>query len=221
MIWDRTGPRVLASLTVVAAICLPLHFAMKDHSPPPEQLTSIVLGLYQQFAAIAAVVLFHGIVSEDRTKGYFRFYLAKPVSPLWLYGQSFVLAVLGMLAFSAGFLVIFSFAVQPAWEWRVVTYGLGLALLLGGLIFCFSPLSRHDWLWMIITIVSATVLRGRFPASGTNGSAFGRVVEAVLPPNQLLFEQLTAIQWVWLGGWGLGLFVLGMLILWRRPLGED
>ena len=220
-IWDRTGPRLLVSLTIVAAICLPLHFAMKDRPPPPEQLTAVMRALYQQFAAIAVVVFFHGIVSEDRTKGYFRFYLAKPASPLWLYGQAFVLAVLGMLTFSVGFLAIFSFAVLPAWEWQVVLYGLGLSLLLGGLIFCFSPLSRHDWLWMIIAIVTASVLRGRFPAAGTNGSTFGRVVEAVLPPNQLLFEPLTARQWAWLGGWGLGLFVIGLLILRWRPLGED
>jgi hypothetical protein len=217
-IWDRAGPRLLVSLTIVAAVCLPLHFAMKDRPPPPEQLTAVMRALYQQFAGIAVVVFFHGIVSEDRTKGYFRFYLAKPASPLWLYGQAFVLSVLGVLAFSAGFLAIFSLAVRPVWEWPLMLNGLALALLLGGLIFCFSPLTRHDWLWMLIAIVASTVLRGRFPAAQ---STFGRVLEAALPPNQLLFESLTARQWAWLGGWGLGLFIIGLLILRWRPLGED
>jgi len=174
--------------------------------------------MYQQFSVIVVVVLFHGIVSEDRTRGFFRFYLAKPVSPLWFYGQSYLLAVVSMVVFSAAFLGIFSLAVRPAWHWNMLLWGLALALLLGGLIFCVSTVSRHDWLWMIVAILLSTVLRGRFPAAQ---SAFGKFIEAVMPPNQLLFEQLTARQWFWLGGWGVGLLALGLFILRWRPLGED
>ena len=50
----------------------------------------------------------------------------------------------------------------------------------------------------------------------------GRVLHAVLPPNHLVDERVLSLgQWAWVGGWGVGLFLLGLLILRRRPLGED
>ncbi len=216
---DRTGPRILVPWLITAAICLPLHFAMTSDGPPsPEPLGRMVQGLYFQLACLAVVVLFHGIVAEDRTKGYYRFYLAKPVSPLWFYGQSFVLAVVGMLVFTAGFLTIFSLAVHPAWHWRLLTSGAALGLLIGGMIFAFSTVSSLDWLWMIGAVIAASYLRARFPRGE---SALGKVLHAVLPPNQLVDEAtLTAGEYAWVAGWGIGLFALGLLVLRRRPLGE-
>ncbi len=217
---DRTGPRILVGWLIVAALCLPLHFAVKDDPPPsPETLAGMVHGMYVQLAGLAVVILFHGIVAEDRTKGYYRFYLAKPVSPLWFYGQSYVLAVAGMLVFTAGFLAIFSVAVIPAWHWRLLTTGAALGLLIGGMIFALSTVTARDWIFMILAIITSTALRARFPS---DRSTLGKVLNAVLPPNQLTDEAtLTAGEWAWVAGWGIGLFAIGLLVLRRRPLGED
>ncbi len=217
---DRTGPRLLVAWLIVAALCLPLHFAVKgDAAPSPETLRSMVQGMYVQLAGLAVVVLFHGIVAEDRTKGFYRFYLAKPVSPLWFYGQSYVLAVAGMLVFTAGFLAIFSLAVHPAWHWRLLTSGTALALVIGGMIFALSTVTARDWIFMILILILSSSLRARFPAGR---STLGKVFNAALPPNQLTDEAvLTSGEWAWVAAWGVGLFALGLFILRRRPLGED
>jgi hypothetical protein len=219
-IMDRTGPRVLVAWVIVAGLCVPLHFAMKQQQDAPRAASlQIVHQLYFQLACLAVVAIFHGIVSDDRVRGYFRFYLAKPVSPLWFYGQSFVLGVLGMAVFTAGFLAIFSLAVFPAWHWQMLTSGLALGLLIGGMIFVLSTLTQRDWIFMILVVILATVLRARFPREG---STLGRVLDAILPPNHLTNELvLTAGQWLWVAGWGVGLAMLGLLILKKRPLGED
>jgi hypothetical protein len=71
---DRTGPRLLAAWLVVAALCLPLEFSQPDRAA-----RSMFQSLHFQLACLAVIVLFHGIVAEDRVKGYYRFNLAKPV----------------------------------------------------------------------------------------------------------------------------------------------
>lgn len=218
-VWDRTGPRLLVMLLITAAVSLPAHFAVRDEPPSPEQLERFASGFFTQLLYLGLVIFFHGIVAEDRTRGYFRFYLAKPASPLWFYGQSFVLGVAGMLVFTAGFLAIFSVAVGPAWLWTLLTPALATALLMGGMVFLFSTISARDWLWMIVVAIGATILRHRFPAGA---SPTGRILNAVLPPNHLVDEStLSAAQWAWIVAWAAGLIVLAMVVLRRRPLGED
>jgi hypothetical protein len=217
---DRTGPRLLAGWLVAVGLCVLLHFASTGGpAPPPEVVSSMFRTVHFQLACLAVVILFHGIVAEDRVKGYFRFYLAQPVSPLWFYGQSAMLAVLAMVIFSAGYVAIFSLAVVPVWDWRVLTSGLALALLIGGVMFALSTVTQRDWIWMVVAIVGIATLRSRFPRAK---SPFGAVLHAVLPPNHLLNElALTLRQWVWVATWAAALFALGMLVLRKRPLGED
>ncbi len=219
MFVDRTGPRILVSWIIVAAICLPLHFVVKNSPPPPAQLGNMVQGMHTQLAFLAVVVLFHGIVAEDRVKGYYRFYLAKPVSPLWFYGQSYLLAQAAMVVFTAGFLAIFSLSVTPAWEWGLLTSAVALGVLIGGMIFALSTVTQRDWIWMLVMAILISVLRARFPKER---STLGRVVNAVLPPNHLVDEKSLSLgQWAWVIGWGVGLFLVGLWVLRSRPLGED
>jgi hypothetical protein len=211
---DRTGPRLLAAWLVVAALCLPLEFSQPDRAA-----RAIFQSLHFQLACLAVIVLFHGIVAEDRVRGYYRFYLAKPVSPLWFYGQSVGLAVAAMVAFSAGYVAIFSLLVLPVWDWHVLTSAAALGLLVGGMMFALSTITQRDWLWMIVAVVATSILRSRFPRAE---STVGRVLHVALPPNQLTNEAaLSAPEWAWLAAWAGGFLALGMLVLRRRPLGED
>ena len=92
--------------------------------------------------------------------------------------------------------------------------------IFGMLMFALGMVTRFDWLWAIVVVMTASVVRHAWPASE---SRLGKVLEAVLPPNQLIgsAEHPTTAQWVWIAGWGVGLLALGLLVMWRRPLGED
>lgn len=216
---DRTGPRIVVAWIIVAAICLPVHFMQRNNPMPSAQLGTIAQSIHFQVACLAMIALFHGIVAEDRSRGYYRFYLAKPVSPLWFYGQSQVLAILAMLIFTAGFLGIFSLAVAPAWHWELLVPSLTLGILVGSLVFALSTVTTRDWILMIVIVIAISVTRHRFPAAQ---STLGAVLNAVLPPNHLVGDtSLTAAHWAWIGGWGLGFFLLGLAVLRYRPLGED
>ena len=216
---DRTGPRILVSWIIVAAICLPVHFMVKQSSPPPAQLTLMVTSIHFQVASIAMIALFHGIVAEDRSRGYYRFYLAKPVSPLWFYGQSYVLAILGMLVFTAGYLAIFSLAVAPTWHWQLLVPSLTLGILVGSMVFVLSTVTTRDWILMIVLVILISMLRHRFPKEQ---STLGTIINVVLPPNHFVGDTaLTTWQWAWVVGWSLALFLAGLAILRYRPLGED
>jgi hypothetical protein len=216
---DRTGPRLLSAWLVVVGLCAPLAFARPDRPVPPQALESMFQALHFQLACLAVIILFHGIVAEDRVKGYYRFYLAKPVSPLWFYGQSAALAVVAMVGFSGGFVAIYSLLVAPVWDWHVMVSGAALGLLVGGLLFALSTVTQRDWLWAVIALVVTSVLRSRFPRGE---SAVGQVLHVVLPPNHLTNETaLSGSEWAWVAAWALGFVALGMAVLRQRPLGED
>lgn len=219
MIWDRHAGRLLGCLVMAAAIMLPIYFGTRRHPIPPERAADLLGQLHTQFAFIFALLFGNGLIGTDRIQGFFRFYLAKPVSPLWFYAQHTVFAIIGTLLASAGFVTIFAVLIAPAWEFHLVWRALALCLLMVVPIIMFSALSRHDWLWAIALWLLTVVLRGRFPV---DTHPAGGVVNAVLPPYHLMNKPgLTAAEWTWLGGWALAFFAGTMLILWRRPLAED
>jgi hypothetical protein len=216
---DRTGPRLLTAWLIVAGLCAPMGLGRPDRAANPELLQTLFQNLHFQLACLAVIILFHGIVAEDRVKGYYRFYLAKPVSPLWFYGQSAGLAVAAMVLFSAGFVAIFSLLVVPLWDWHVLASGAVLGLLVGGMLFALSTITQRDWLWMVVAMVGTSVLRSRFPRAR---STVGWVLHVVLPPNHLTNETtLSAAEWAWVAVWAVGFLAIGMAVLRRRPLGED
>ena len=216
---DRTGPRVLAAWFIMLAILSAAHVGMTRGAPPDESLLQVMAQLHQQMIFIGMLALTHGIVAEDRTQGYFRFYFAKPVSPVWFYGQSLVLALVGIVVASAGYVVMASWLVKPLWPWALVLHGISLFALFGLMMFVFSLVTKHDWLFLVLILVLCLFLRARWPVE--KGGA-GPLLNAVLPPVQLIGwnVQPTGSQWLWLGGWSLGLFLVGLAILRWRPIGE-
>ncbi len=218
---DRTGPRVVACWFIGGALLLLIGQAMRQGPglPPRPEIEKVLITLHQQLAFIFTIILAHGIVSEDRLRGYFRFYLAKPVAAPWFYGQSAALAALGMAAVSAGYVVFGGLLLGHVWAWRVVGQGVAVFALLGMLTTVASVVSSRDWLWAIVVLVVSSILRHRYPPAD---STIGRVLHALLPPNHLLGTKaaLTAGEWLWLGGWGIGLFALAILLLRARRFGE-
>lgn len=220
MLLDRHVPRLLGSITMAAALLLPIWIAVSRHDLPPAQAANLQAQMHQTVAFIAALLCANGIISVDRFQNYFRFYLAKPVSPLWFYGEQIVLAGITVVAVSAAYVVVFAATVTPLWTWALLQRALALWLLIGMPIVAFSALSRHDWLWGIVPWLLAAVLRGHWPRGE---STVGDVLHAVLPPYHLMGNEavLTASGWLWMAAWALGFFALTLVLLAWRPMAED
>jgi hypothetical protein len=180
----------------------------------------MLAGVHQVCAVIFVLLFANGLISTDRLAGYFRFYFAKPVSPLWWYGQHTVLALAGTLVASASLIGMFAIAVAPVWTFSLLLRALALFCLVGVPVVLFSALSRHDWLWATVAWMVASYMRARFPAGD---SLFGTILNALLPPYQVLSidHRVTGWEWAWLAAWSVGGVAAMLLALLRHPLAED
>ena len=123
-------------------------------------------------------------------------------------------------ALKAGYVVLASWLIKPLWPWTLVLHAVAQFALFGLLLFVISMLTKHDWLFLILIMVLCLFLRARWPAAK---GGIGPVLNAVLPPVHLIgWDVLPAgSQWLWLAGWSLGLFLVGLAILRFRPIGES
>ena len=169
---------------------------------------------------ICALTAVYGLSSNDRTNGRFRLIFAKPVNVLSYYGQAFVLHGAMFVLCAALALAVFTrlFPVTG----NTVTGGLALFVLgyvlVGGVCFLFSAIWRFDWL--------------------STGALFGIVTYFAsihpgarwlypFPPFWIIAEQVTVLDkmrpleskpLLWVGAYGVACFLLGLIILKRRPL---
>ena len=162
------------------------------------------------------------IVSTDRAQGYYRSFFSRPVSPPWYYFIRWLLGGLVFLLVTPVLTLGLSAAMGsfPV-SWDVVGQ-LGLSyLLLGGLIFFFSPLVRHDWLLgMVILMMQGTLHALR--RGGVDLPSFWDFVYRILPPIYQAslnepFPRGAMLTHILL--YGIGLVTAALLILRLRPLG--
>jgi hypothetical protein len=180
--------------------------------------------LFTSFSIIAVLIGINGVVSNDRVRGYYRFLFAKPVSIPRYYAQAFVVNGLGLLAVSTLVLAAIYTLGYPSFPARTLLM-VGLVYVsLGGLGFFFSTIARFDWVLMGATYGLARVLRAVYPAGRSRA---GDVIDFILPPFHVLDDVGTQLALAdpvdpallaGLLGWGIAGFVIGLLVLTRRPL---
>ena len=168
----------------------------------------------------------HGIVSEGRRLGYYRFLFAKPLNPVRFYGQTFAVNGLGFVGLSVVLIALFSYAIHPIWSWQFVTALAVAYLAFAGIGFLLSVLTRGDGAVLIVGLL-VTYMLGMSWETSTGWRQW--VLEALPPVSRtsdlvkLAFGTLTTFPWhsvLWLAGYGAGCFVLGLIVLRRRSFGE-
>jgi ABC-type transport system involved in multi-copper enzyme maturation permease subunit len=211
-------------------LLLPVHAARVVRvegmsSPDSTRLArELLLSLVQALAPIGTLISVNGIVSRDRTHGYYRFLFAKPISVARYYSQSFLVNGLGLALAMLILLGAFALLAVPVFPAGAVAY-MGLYFIsFGGLGFLYSVLSRYDWLLLAMTWFLALALRALYPAHGGGVGAFFNLV---LPPAHLLQGMaaplmrgaaVDSLSLLWVVGYGTAAFLLGLVALHRRSL---
>ena len=169
---------------------------------------------------ICALIAVHGISANDRTTGRFRLVFAKPVSVVRYYAQAFATNFLAYLLCIGLALAVFT-RLFPVSQSSLAGASLIFAdayLLVGGVCFLFSAIWRFDWLSTGVVLGVVAWL-----ASGHPGAWW----LAPLPPFGTIFEQVTVLgkmrplevrPLLWAAAYGVACFLLGLIVLQRRPL---
>ena len=184
--------------------------------------TQILLRMAGSLAIIFALVSINGQVSNDRTKGYFRFMFAKPVSPAVYYAQQFAVWFVGLMMVVALLIGLFAVTAGPVSPWPVLWYVALVYLGFGGIGFFVSTVLRRDWLvligfWTIAQIV-VTVYKDENP--------WIERLFFLLPPvehldnaGKALIRQgiATTGDIAWIIGYSAVFFAFGLYVLHKRP----
>jgi hypothetical protein len=203
---DFVTERGAPLLIVATLMSFPIIMGLRnvgENVPPLQAAMSARYGIVQlfaEFSLISVLIGINGVVSNDRVKGL-----------------GLVVTALGVL----GAIYTLGYPVFPA---RVLLMVVLVYLSLGGLGFFYSTLARFDWVLMGATWGVAQVLRAVYPAQESRA---GRVLDILLPPFHRLRdaglelargETPETTTLLWLLAWGISGFVIGLLILRRRPL---
>lgn len=177
-----------------------------------------------QSSMIVVLLLMNRIVAADREGGFYRAFFAKPVDPVAFYLAKF--AVLGAIA--VGYVALQAVAVSlatghVAFEASLLTHMAIRVLLLGGLVFALSTVTRVDTVTAIVLFTVQSILHGIHAQQPEVLSAFWRLALAVLPPFHVAAAErpeLAAADLVHALGYGLALVVVGAAAIRLRPMGS-
>ena len=179
---------------------------------------------------IVSLVLMAGFFSQDRSDGTARLLLARPRSPLALYGVRF--ALLALLSFALCSVVLPLFDVILLGQWAGPgTFALIAAnvLVYGGLVALLSVWTRADaWLTLLLAILAMTWHALRSADLLAALSPGGReLVTFLLPPHGALFAlesafgQLQPVPWdalAFAAGYGIVALAIAAVALASREI---
>ena len=169
---------------------------------------------------MTALIAIHGISANDRTTGRFRLIFAKPVRVLPYYAQAFVLHGIAFMLCSVIGLGALSRLVPMTSQTMTAAIVILFCsyVLVGGVGFLMSAIFRFDW--VATTAIWGLVL---YVASKFQGARW----LYPLPPFWKIAEQLDLLKTLdpietrpllWVVAYGVACFLLGLIILKRRPL---
>lgn len=219
---DFFSDRGIALVLIGVLLASPEVLMMNRFKGPYSSPNQILLRMTGSLAIIFALVALNGQVSNDRTKGYFRFHFAKPVSPAAYYAQQFAVWFVGMMIV-VGFLIgAFAAATGPVNPWPVLWYFALTYLGLGGIGFFISTVTHRDWLFLV-GVWSLTQLVTSVYNDGTH---WFEKLFFLLPPVENLGNASKALMRegvvgatdiAWILGYSAVFFALGLIVLHRRP----
>ena len=169
----------------------------------------------------------NGIIANDRKQSYFRFLFSKPVSPLAYYSTVFVVYGAVLLVVTGALVALWAWTVRPMFPAATFAVVALMYVAYGGIGFLLSAAWRFDWMSLVTVLFVSNVLWDVWAAE----EGVKRWVLHALPPvhrSDDVYAYAVAaagdVPWqsvAWLGGYGLACFLLGLVVLRRRPLASS
>jgi hypothetical protein len=196
-------------------------------SVPNEIFERVLRQLLSTLVFLGTFFATNGIIANDRKQGFYRFLFSKPVAPPAYYGATFVVYGAGLMVISLALLGLWAVAVRPMWPAAYLPIVALMYLSYGGIGFLLSAAWRFDWISLVTVLLVANVAWNLWGES--SGVMFWLI--HLLPPvhvadrvYDLVLSDSGPIPWAsiaWLGGYGLACFLLGLVVIRRRPLGTS
>jgi hypothetical protein len=195
-------------------------------SVPPEMAHRILLAILPAFAFLGPFFATNGIIANDRKFSYYRFLFSKPLSPIAYYVTAFLVYGIGVFVVTFALMGIWALAVRPMFPGTMLVVVAIMYMAFGGIGFLLSAAWRFDWLSLVTVLLVASVAWEQW------GDAQGVLhlplyllpqvhrasdIYAMVVPRPNAVTPWPAI--LWLGGYGFACFVLGMVVIRKRPLG--
>lgn len=165
----------------------------------------------------------NGVIADDRKHGYYRLLFAKPVHVVRYYAEKFAVYGAGFLCVAAALLAIHAAVVEPVFPAAFLPVIALVYLTLGGIGFLLSAAWRFDWLSLAAVVGLSDALWFLFRDDG----GWAGLLLRALPPVHLLDGVYRAVRTgasipvndvLWLAGYGTACFVLGLVVVRRRPM---
>ena len=225
------GPSTLLVVLLVGFLSLlpvlngAMGVATRMGSVPRDIAVRILQAMLPPLACLGTFFATNGIVANDRKLGYYRFLFAKPVNPPLYYALTFAVYGIGLLVVTGVLMIIWAFTVRPMLPTELFIVVPLMYLAYGGIGFLLSAAWRFDWLSLVTVLLIANIAW----ALWSSATGWTRWLLYILPPvhraGEVYNMQLSrGVPWtavLWLGGYGLLCFLLGMIVIRRRPLGTS
>lgn len=221
------GPSTALVVVLIAFLALQgaLASGLPLSSMPGELLERVMRQLVASLAFLGTFFATNGIVASDRKQGYYKFLFSKPVSPPAYYATTFMVYGAGLLVVTAVLLGIWSVVVRPVFPVALFAVIAIMYVAYGGIGFLLSAAWRFDWISLVTVLLVANV---SWTLWGDSDGLLYALLH-VLPPvhhAQHVYDLVAgasgALPWAsiaWLFGYGFACFLLGMLVIRKRPLG--
>jgi hypothetical protein len=219
------GALLLFQTVLAANEGLGMHWA--EGIRGPERARLVLAAVFPNFALIGTVTAINGIIANDRKMGYYRFLFAQPVAPTLFYAQLFLVHGLGLLLTTVPTLALFALAAPPPIVGGVLVDVALIYVTAGGIGFLLSAVTQLDWLVLGAVWVTTVTLRENMGWLVAGPFRVFAPLVNLLPPTHRLTEAGEAIfaggappagDVLWPLGYGAAAFLLGLIVVRRRPL---
>jgi len=169
----------------------------------------------------------NGIIANDRKFSYYRFLFSKPVNPLSYYSLIFLVYGVGLFVVSLALGGVWALVVRPKFPAELFVIVPVMYLAYGGIGFLLSAAWRFDWISLVSVILGANIAWNLWGASTGPLHYLLYLLPPVHKTTAVYTLDLGSSQgfpWkpiVWLAGYGAICFLLGLVVLRKRPMGTS